>query len=486
MTEIQNTRFCIFIVGLAASTHLFGCATASDRSSAINVSAYADEARQIREAVMRSNDAYADLAELCDEYGPRLSGSVALERAIDWAQQKMKADGLANVRAEPVMVPKWVRGEERLTLVAPHERPIEMLGLGGSVGTPPGGIEAEVLVVPSIEKLRELGHSAAKGKIVLFNYPMKPYDPETGSGYGDVVRYRGSGAMWAAEAGAVAALVRSVTAYAFNAPHTGAMRYADSLENERIPTAAIAIEDAESMARLQARGVPVRVRLEMGARDEGMVPSANVIGEIVGREKPEEIVIISGHFDSWDVGHGAHDDGGPCVSMMEAAAALKRLNLVPRRTIRVVLWTNEENGLRGARQYVEDHADELANHVAAIESDAGIFEPQGFSVQYADKDRQQRAATDLAGILRLLKPLGATQARAGFSGADVGQLAPGGAACLGLSVDGAHYFDYHHSHADTFDKIDKAILDKHVAAVATLAYILADMPGRLGDESSRG
>lgn len=476
---LRNTT--IASLSLFTITLATGCAALSS-SANVNIADYRDEARQIREAVLADNDAYSDLAELCDEYGPRLSGSRALERSIEWAQAKMKADGLENVRAGPVMVPKWVRGEEKLTLLAPHERPLALLGLGGSIGTPPGGVEAEVLVVPSIEALREMGPNAAAGKIVLFNYPMKPYHPETGSGYGDVVRYRGNGANWAAEAGAVAALVRSVTAYPFNAPHTGAMRYGEQPQDKRIPTAAITIEDAESMARLQQRGVPIRVRLEMGARDEGMAPSANVIGEIVGREKPDEVVIVSGHFDSWDVGHGAHDDGGPCVSMMEAAAALKRLNLVPRRTIRVVLWTNEENGLRGARQYVEDHDDELANHVAAIESDAGIFDLQGFSVQLADKEREARARKDLEKILSLLKPLGATKATAGFSGADVGQLAPGGAACLGLRVDGSHYFDYHHCPADTFDKIDKSILDKHVAAAATLAYILADMPGELGDQ----
>lgn len=447
----------------------------------LDVQPYRSAAERITAATREGTHAWPKLEVLCDEIGPRLSGSLALEKAIEWATASLKKDGLANVRAEPVMVPKWVRGNESLELLAPRAATLPMLGLGGSVATPPEGIEAEVLTVASADALRALGPNAAAGKIVLFNYAMPPYDEKTGSGYGRTVRYRADGATWAAEAGAAACLIRSVTARAMYAPHTGAMRYSDKPDARRIPAAAITIEDAEMFARLSRRGVPARVRLKMEARDEGLAPSANVVAELRGRDKPDEIVIISGHLDSWDVGHGAHDDGGPCVSVMEAAALLKRLDLTPRRTIRVVLWTNEENGLAGSKQYRVEHAAELASHVAAIESDSGVFAPQGFSIQMKDKAQESRAAQTLAAIADLLAPLGATHISPGYSGADIGALAEHGVACLGLDVEGSRYFDYHHCATDTLDKIDRKDLEQNVAAIAIMAYVLAEMPGRLGE-----
>lgn len=441
---------------------------------------YRAAAERIVAATRSGTDAWRKLEVLCDEIGPRLSGSPALEKAIAWAMKELKRDGLEDVRAERVMVPKWVRGRESLMLLAPRERPLPMLGLGGSVGTPPAGIEAEVLAVESVEALQALGPNAAAGKIVLFNYAMPAYDEKTGSGYGRTVRYRSRGATWAAEAGAVACLIRSVTARAMNAPHTGMMQY-DKPDVQRIPAAAITIEDAEMITRLSRRNVPVRVRLMMEARDEGLAESANVVASLRGREKPEEIVIISGHFDSWDVGHGAHDDGGPCVSVMEAAALLKRLNLIPRRTIRVVLWTNEENGLAGSKQYRIDHEDELPLHVAAIESDSGVFRPEGFSVQMADKERQERARKRLEQLAPLFEGVGPMRFGSGYSGADIGGLAEHGVACLGLDVESSRYFDYHHSATDTLDKIDPKDLEDNVAAIAIMAYVLAEMPERLGE-----
>ena len=422
--------------------------------------------------IFRTNDAaYRKLVELCDDVGHRLSGSKGLERAVEWGVATMKADGHENVRAEPVKVPKWVRGKESLTMIEPREYPMVMLGLGGSVGTPAGGVTAEVVVVRTKEELDHIG-DRAKGKIVLFNFPMPPYDAEKGSRYGETVTYRRNGAKWAAEKGAVAALVRSVTAKSLRTPHTGAMAYDDA--KVKIPTAAVTIEDAEMLARLAARGKKPVVKLMMEANYEGEADSHNVIGELVGREKPDEIVVISGHLDSWDVGQGAHDDGAGCVIAMEALTTLRRLDKRPRRTIRVVLWTNEENGLGGARSYVETHAEELKNHIAAIESDSGGFHPKGFTMEAADPKRLEAAMQRLRRGLLPLEQLGANSVKPGGSGADVGQFKTFGVVCLGLEVEGSTYFDYHHTPADTVDKVNPRELARCVATMALAAYHIAE------------
>jgi len=443
---------------------------------------YAEVAQRIIRAARSGNGAYEKLQALCDDIGHRLSGSESLDRAIRWAVETLQRDGHENVRAEPVMVPKWVRGRESLELVEPRKEPIPMLGLGGSVGTPPDGITAEVLVVRSEEELDQRAEQA-RGRIVLFNVPMPTEHAERGAGYGPAVRFRVRGASMAAKYGAVAALVRSITTRSLQSPHTGAMRYADGIE--RIPAAAVTVEWAEQIARWQKRGVPVKVRLRMGAHlAPEMVPSANVVAELRGREHPEQIVLVSGHLDSWDVGQGAHDDGGGCVASMEALTLLRRLGLRPRRTIRVVLWTNEENGLQGARAYVRDHAEEVSRHVAAIESDAGIFALRGWGVSVQDEERLQVALRQMAEICRLLQPLGDLRAYRGSGGADIGQLGEKGVPLIGLGVDMTHYFDYHHTTADTLDKINPSDLTDHVAALAVASFVLADMEERFGTASS--
>lgn len=441
--------------------------------------AYCDEAGRIIDAALAGNDAWKKMHELCDGIGHRLSGSESLERAIRWALETMKADGAENVRGEKVMVPKWVRGEESAVMLEPRHHRLGMLGLGGSVGTPAEGITAEVVAVRDKEHLDELGE-AVRGKIVLFNYAMPAYSEERGTSYGSTVRYRTNGAVWAAERGAVAALVRSVTARSMHTPHTGAMRYGEA--DKRIPTAAVTIEDAESIARLCEAGTKVVVRLKMEATTHDDAESANAIGELVGREKPDEVVVIGGHIDSWDVGQGAHDDGGGCVIAMEAINLLRKLDLRPRRTIRVVLFTNEENGLRGGRAYAEDHKDELSKHVAAIESDSGVFAPRSYGVSINDEAKQAIAVKQLADIVSLLERVGPIRADAGGGGADIGPMAPAGVPTLGHEVDASRYFDYHHTPADTLDKVDPEELSKNVAALAVVAYVLADMQGRLGEE----
>jgi carboxypeptidase Q len=418
------------------------------------------------------------LTELCDDIGHRLSGSEGLERAVQWAAETMKRDGHENVRLEPVTVPKWVRGAESAELISPRKLKLHVMGLGGSIGTPPEGIEAEVLVVRNEAELKARSDEA-RGRIVLFAYPMQQYDPARGTGYGDAVRFRVFGARWAAAYGAKAAMVRSVTARSLRSPHTGAMSYNEAPLH--IPGAALSTEDADMLARFEARGIRPVIRLRMEARNAGDAQSANVVGEIVGREKPEEIVVIGGHIDSWDVGQGAHDDGGGCISAMHALTMLRELGLRPRRTIRVVLWTNEENGLAGGKQYAVDHAGELANHVAAIEMDSGVFQPMGFGIEMEDAAKAAIAAKQLEPLAALLRDVGATQVKTGFSGADVSPMKPAGVALMGLDVDNSTYFDYHHTEADTLDKVDPDNLKRTSAALAMMAYMLAEMPGRLGE-----
>ncbi|MFQ5430699.1 MAG: M20/M25/M40 family metallo-hydrolase [Phycisphaerae bacterium] len=452
--------------------------TDADQTGPSVADAYGEVARKIIDATLAGNDAYAKLERLCDDIGHRVSGSESLEQAVAWAVATMKADGQENVHAEKVMVPRWVRGKEWARMVRPRRLELHMTGLGMSVGTPPEGLTAPVVCVAD-EAEFEAAADRIKGRIVLFNNPMPEYDPEKGAGYGETVRFRGKGPSMVARKGGVACLVRSVTARSLRSPHTGATHYDDGVTKS--PAAAISTEDAGIIQRLTDRGKEVVVTLKMDARNEGLVPSANVIGELRGASRPEEVVVIGGHLDSWDVGQGAHDDGGGCVMAMEAIRVLRRLGLRPRRTIRVVLWTNEENGLNGGRQYAEDHANELARHVAGIEADSGAFAPRGFSVQCAGAERQAVAAERLKRILRLLEPIGATSVSTGWSGADVSQIKKGGAALLGLRVDGRRYFDYHHSHADTLDKVSPDDLSKCVAAMAVVSYVLADMPGRLTD-----
>jgi len=372
----------------------------------------------------------------------------------------MEKDGLENVRGEPVLVPHWIRGEESLELVTPRRMSLPMLGLGGSVGTPPEGIRAEVLVVSSFDELALRGDQA-KGKIVLLNAPF--------TSYGQTVTYRVVGAVAAARAGAVASLIRSVTPFSMRTPHTGQMRYDPSVPE--IPHAAITVEDADMLKRMQERGERIEVTLKMGARRLPDVPSRNVVAEIVGWERPEQVVVLGGHIDSWDVGQGAMDDGGGSVAAWEVVRLMHALGLRPRRTVRVVLWANEENGLRGAYAYRDIHRAELADHVLAIESDAGVFKPVGFGFTGSDE-----ALRMIEEIGTLLDRIGAGTITRGGGGADIGPIMREGVPGMGLSVDGEKYFWYHHTDADTIDKLDPREMAECVAALAVMAYVAADMP----------
>src|SRR3954463_13808843 len=325
-------------------------------------------ARLIGEAVS-GTFAWDRLAVLTDTIGNRLSGTPALDRAIQWAVAEMNKDGLDNVHTERVMVPKWVRGSESAEILEPARHPVAMLGLGDSVGTAGEGIQAEVVVVHTFDEL-DAQAAQVRGRIVLFNVPF--------TNYGETVRFRSMGPSRAARLGAVAMLVRAVGPAGLRTPHTGALQYA--ADAKKIPAAAIASEDADRLQRMADRGSRIVLRLKMDAHFEADAESANVVGEIRGLEKPDEFVVIGGHIDSWDVGAGASDDGGGIVATWEALRLIKSLGLRPRRTLRVVLWTNEENGARGGREYRDQHLAELPRHVMMLEADSGLFRPVSFAV----------------------------------------------------------------------------------------------------------
>jgi len=417
--------------------------------------------RIIAAAQADSAGAWNRIAELSDRFGHRLSGSAALEQAISWTATTMTTDGLDNVRREGVMVPHWVRGAESLQLVSPRRQLLPMLGLGGSIATPPAGITAEVMVVASFEELTQRA-SEAKGKIVLYDAEWRDY--------GFNGSFRRLGAIAAAKAGAVASLARSAGPYSMRTPHTGNMSYDSTVK--KIPHASVTMEDAMMIRRMITRGDKVTVTLRMSAKMLPDAQSHNVMGELRGREIPEEIVVMGGHIDSWDVGQGSMDDAGGVVVAWEAIRLLKRLGLTPRRTIRAVGWTNEENGGRGGAAYRDAHRNEI--HQLAIESDGGVFAPLGFGFTGS-----KEARTMIEAIGGLLSPIGASKIEASGGGADIAPIMATGVPGMGLNVDGSRYFWFHHTDADTPDKLNPAEVQRCVAVMAVMAYIAADLEQRL-------
>jgi carboxypeptidase Q len=458
MTHLRRVLSCLAL-GLALASPP---ALAQGRPIPREARAAADS---LIRAATRDSAAYRRLGELVDRFGHRLSGSASLEAAIDWILAQMRQDGLDNVRGEPVTVTNWSRGRESVDLVSPRRAPLRMLGLGGSVGTRDEGITAPVLVVSSFDEL-ERRKADARGKIVLFDAPFTEYS--------DTRHYRTDGATAAARAGAVASLIRSVAPFSIRSPHTGRVSY-DST-GPRIPAAALSNEDAMMLHRMQDRGDTVVVTLRMQARQLPDAQSRNVVAEVVGREKPDEVVVLGGHIDSWDVGQGAMDDGGGSVAAWEAVRLIRRLGLRPRRTVRVVLWTNEENGVDGGNAYLARHRADLNRHVAAMESDGGVFNPRG--VLFAGSDK---AAEVLRQVGQLLQPIGADKVTKVDSSpeADIEPMVTLGVPGIGLDVDDSRYFWYHHSDGDTLDKLDPAEMGRCVALMAVMAYVIADLPERL-------
>ena len=428
------------------------------------INAYRDTAARLIKAATADDFAWQRLAEFTDTYGNRLSGSENLTRAIAWAAEAMKKDGLENVHTEKVMVPKWTRGRESAEIIDPPRHALTILGLGGTIATPPNGLEAEVLVVESFNELRTRA-ADAKGRIVLFNEPF--------TNYADTVTYRTGSARAAAQAGAVGVLIRSVGPVGLRTPHTGSVQYQSDLPP--IPAAAITGEDANRIARLSARGRKVRIHLSLEGHSEPDAESANVVAEIRGRERPDEVVVLGGHIDSWDVGAGASDDGVGCVITWEALRLMKKIGVSPRRTVRLVLWTNEENGTRGAAAYAEKYASTAMNHVFALEADSGVFEPArfGFTGSLA-------ARNVIRDITSLLAPLNLAETISGGGGADIDPIAQAGRApTMAYMGDPTRYFTIHHTPADTVERIAPEEVSKGAAAIAVVTYVIAEMPERL-------
>jgi hypothetical protein len=422
---------------------------------------YADSAARILGRSLISHQGLERLSILCDEVGARLSGSPGADRAVEWCQERLRDEGFANVRAEPVMVPRWVRGSHRVRMTAPYAADLAACALGGSIGTPEGPITGSVVAVSSFRELRELGQEQVQGKIVLFNRAMKRNGGSM-NGYGAVVSLRTQGA-------------RSVGTDQARLPHTGAMNYQDDVP--RIPAIAVAGEDADQIQRMLDRGTEVVLSIELGCQTLDDYPSANVVAEFIGRESPDEIILVGGHLDSWDLGTGALDDGAGCMIAWEAVRLLMELGLQPRRTIRLVLFMNEENGLRGGFGYAETHAAEVEKHICAIEADSGAGRPLGFR---AGMDKAAIPAVEE--IAQLLQGIGADAIQVGGSGgADISPLYRKGVPCMGLRQDVTYYFDYHHTAADTFDKVGPFELSLSIASMSIMTYVLAEMETSLRD-----
>ncbi|HVG22310.1 MAG TPA: M20/M25/M40 family metallo-hydrolase [Blastocatellia bacterium] len=444
------------------------------------------ELKQLQQAALSSDYAYAQVARLSNNIGPRLTGSPQAQQAVEYVAGEMRRLGL-EVQLEKLTVPHWVRGVETGELVeftgqAPNTtQKIVLTALGGSVATPPEGLTADVVVVENFNQLRALGRERVAGKIVLYN---APFDKEmaaqgfAGDAYRQAVVYRGTGASAAAQLGAVAALTRSVGGADYRLPHTGALRYQENAP--RIPAAAVAAEDAGLISHLSAQG-KVRMRLTLTPQTLPDVTSFNVIGDLKGTERPEQVVIVSGHLDSWDLGTGAIDDAAGVAVAMQVAQLCKQLNLRPRRTIRVIAWMNEENGLVGGRTYAANHASEIANHVAAIESDLGAGHPVGFSGHMSAKALEM--LTPLSGVLQS-SGAGIARRTENAEGADISPLDALGVPTFAPIQDIRTYFNYHHTAADTLDKIVPRELAENAAVMAVLAYALASLPETLARQTT--
>lgn len=462
-----------------AVTVLWAASLATSAAASLSTH-YTPAANRLIAAALADTEGYENLAYLSDHIGHRLSGSQSLERAVDWSAGRMKAAGLSNVVKIPVKVPHWIRGEESAELLAPIAQPLHMIGIGMSVGTPPGGITAEAIVVSTFDELAKRARDV-RGKIVVFNAPYE--------NYGKTVAYRAFGASRAAKLDAVAVLVRSTTPLAMQQPHTGALLYDDKVP--KIPAAAISVEDALLLSRLEKSGAKLRVHLAMPAHLAPDADSANVAGELPGRERPEEVVVIGGHLDSWDIGQGAQDDGSGVTATLQAVALIKKLGLRPRRTIRVVFWVNEENGSRGAAAYRAWIGDKIRHHVAAIEMDGGAERPIGIgyatfipvrgkaTVPPMRSSQMQRSFSLCEEIAQLLTPIDAAMVRPAGGGEDILPLTREGVASFSPVTVNAHYFDWHHTAADTLDKVDRQDFNRNVALLAVWTYVLADMPDRL-------
>lgn len=424
--------------------------------------------RTIYDEALTNGKSYENLKYLCKNIGHRLSGSENADKSVKWTKKLMEEYGFDNVYLQEVMVPHWVRGEKESAKITGSkslgEKPLRICALGGSVSCTEG-ITAEVIEVKNFEELKSHGEEKIKGKIVFFNRPMNQNHINAFEAYGGAVDQRGMGAAESAKYGAVGTLVRSMALRHDDYPHTGALRYYDSIP--KIPAAAVSTNDAETLSKLLKEEKSVKVFMKMSCQTLEDAKSYNVIGEIKGSEFPDEIIVVSGHLDSWDAGEGAHDDGAGCMQSVEVLRLFKALGIKPKRTIRAVMYMNEENGLRGAKKYAENAKATGEKHIAAIESDAGAFSPRGFGID-AVKEKTEKVMK----WKPLLEEFGLPELELGHSGADIHQLKSAETALFGLFPDSQRYFDYHHANTDVFEAVNRRELELGGAAMAALVYLI--------------
>ena len=469
-TSVRLLALAAITAALFPSLPAWGAPPARPTAAALGPrfsAAQLEQARTVRDRALQDDTAYELLRSLTSRVGPRFAGTPGDSAGVVWALEQMRALGFQNVRAERVKVPRWHRGECRVALVSRWPQELAAVALGGSEPTPPGGLEAEVVQVTNLDELARIDSTLLVGRIVFFSGRMTR--ATDGSGYSRAVTVRGRGASDAARRGAIAVVIRSVGTDRNRLAHTGGMRYEPG--SPRVPALAISNPDADLLEDQLASGQPVRMRITNTSSMGDSTWSANVIGEVVGRERPRELVVLGAHLDSWDLGTGAHDDGAGVAIMTAAARLIGEARQRPRRTIRVVLFANEEFGLSGARTYARDHAAEAPLHVMGMESDLGAYQPLGL---------HSRVPHDRLPAIRqmqsVLAPLGVVFRGNDATGdADVGQLVPLGIPVCDLDTDASEYFDLHHTANDTFDKVDPLLVRQNVACYAALAWLAADL-----------
>ena len=435
------------------------------KKNSVNIEEHSKIAQLIVETSLRERKGYEYLRELC-EIGPRLSGSENSMKAINWAYEKMKSLGFDKVWLQPVMVPHWERGKTENCIIINLNKNLSVLALGGSVATPPAGITAEVIEVESFDELAQR-KAEAKGKIVFFSRPLDQGQLNTFAGYGGAIDQRVNGAIEAAKYGAVGVVIRSITTKYDNNPHTGVMSYDDSIP--KIPAAALGYTDADFLSEQLQMNPNLKLKLKLNCKTFPDAQSYNVIGEITGTEFPDEIVMVGGHFDSWDVGHGAHDDGAGCIQSLEVLDLMKRLDIKPKRTIRCVFFINEENGSRGATEYANFADTSEQTHLAVIESDRGAFTPIGF---YAETDSTE-ILDKLQSWLPVLEKANIEWIRKGGSGVDIQKIKNAGV-LIGYVPDDQRYMDFHHSANDVFESVHPREFELGSAAMTILTYLLSE------------
>ena len=429
-----------------------------------------EQLRKIYKTSLINGHSYHWLDYLSNEIGGRLSGSLNAELAVDYTKSELQKIGLDTVWLQPVMVPKWIRGNPEFAYIetAPGKTiPVNLCALGGSISTPLAGIKAHVLEVQSIDQLKKTPRDSIKGKIVFFNRPMQADIISTFEAYGGCVNQRYDGAKEAARFGAIGAIVRSMNLRLDDLPHTGAMSYGNTPIENRIPSAAISTNDAERLSGMLKIDPNLKFYFKQNCKQLKDVQSYNVIGELTGTQYPNQIIIVGGHLDSWDLGDGSHDDGAGCVQSMDVLRLLKLTGIKPKRTIRVVLFMNEENGLRGGLKYAEVAKRKGERHIFALESDSGGFTPRGFSFDGPDYKISQ-----ILEWKSLFEPYLIHYFRMGGSGADIGPLKDKDIVLAGLSPDSQRYFDHHHASNDTFDAVNKRELELGAATMTSLVYLI--------------